>query len=232
MSKRTITIWSTIGENGKKIQTDAKVWSELKNKSEMKEYFKKDLCFRENINNTDLVDDNAILPYEDFVLFIYPKKVSLGSYSKEDFKKMSFKELRECVKNFGEGIKEFFKNYDKNWTNFSTEELRQALIEYVVNTENETVKEVEKRNAEDILNIASTEEDIENVINAADTLAQKLKQKIVALTILYKALQKFSLKSIEECRVLDSMTSFSKELDNMEKASLKKEAENMFKTKK
>lgn len=75
---RTITIYSTLG-GIKKINTDVTKWGELKNLLEG-QYDFTNLDATESINKTTLSHNDAILPNEDFVVFLRPSKAAGGAF--------------------------------------------------------------------------------------------------------------------------------------------------------
>lgn len=125
MSNRKVTLYSTKG--GKHIvETNATTWGDLKPLVAAK-YDLANLQATENIGKTTLEHLDATLPEGDFILFLRPIKTKSGNVLRGD---ESYSELRSLVSN--DNIKAYLNSYIsyKNWTQFTTGELRRGLKSY------------------------------------------------------------------------------------------------------
>lgn len=116
---RKIKIWSTEGENGRVIETDLATWGELKELLMTEGYNIPALHATESITRTDLVNDMATLPSQDFNLFLRPKETKSGSSTKAMVQALSYKELRKHVANLKgmlpvSDFKKIFGNYTRD----------------------------------------------------------------------------------------------------------------------
>lgn len=134
-TQRTITVYATKGQRMAKVETSATTWKELKPEIQSKGYDLASLHATESVNRTDLSHQDAKLPEGNFTLFLRPKKTKSGIEGAND---MSFRELREEVKKAMESDNahacEHFNNFvdSKNYTQLSTDQLRQAVGAYTV----------------------------------------------------------------------------------------------------
>lgn len=124
-TQREITIYATRGGKMEKIMTDVTTWGELKPLVKKAGYDLYSLLAAESFTKHDLVNDLALLPVENFRLFLRPKRTKSGA-------EMSYKELRGAIKDILDGneeAKEHF-NQGKNYTTKGTEELRSLYNSY------------------------------------------------------------------------------------------------------
>ena len=124
-TQREITIYATRGGKMEKIMTDVTTWGELKPLVKKAGYDLSSLLAAESFTKHDLVNDLALLPVENFRLFLRPKQTKSGA-------EMSYKELRGAIKDILDGneeAKEHF-NQGKNYTTKGTEELRSLYNSY------------------------------------------------------------------------------------------------------
>lgn len=151
--KKTITVVSTGSRTGKVLETSVVNWSALQtelsklgvNHSGMKAVIGK--------SKVNLENPEAILPDEDFTLFLYPIRTKSGAvYTPAQIASMSYGEVRAAIKLAieadPEGGKAHF-NVDKNYTVKSTNEIKALLTSYKSKTEKpakatEVAKEVVK----------------------------------------------------------------------------------------
>ena len=109
----------------------------------------------ENKNNSELVNDNSIIPAEAQMIALTPVKTKSGLNPET----MSYKELRSKISelvNSSEVAKEHF-NQNKNYTNKSTSLLRQLLTDWLAD---DTPQEVVEENL-----TTMTKSDIVNAIS-------------------------------------------------------------------
>ena len=128
---RKIILYSTKGGK-KEIASDAQTWGELKEKVE-ELYDLENLQATENINKTTLVNNDAVLPEKNFIIFLRPIETKGGNHPFDVLSEMSFLELRKIVKQeCYEGIKDFLNQFkkNKNYTQLNKEELREGVILY------------------------------------------------------------------------------------------------------
>lgn len=120
---KKITIYSTKGRQKYEHTSDATTWGELR--SELLEEFDFDnLTATENITRRDLTVDTAILPTEDFNLFLRPKSTKLGI--------LSYKEAKDLIKNADDSVKDYIKDYfGVNYTHLSTANLNIAVDRFI-----------------------------------------------------------------------------------------------------
>ena len=124
-TQREITIYATRGGKMEKIMSDVTTWGELQPLVKKAGYDLSSLLAAESFTKHDLVNDLALLPVENFRLFLRPKQTKSGA-------EMSYKELRGAIKDILDGneeAKEHF-NQGKNYTTKGTEELRSLYNSY------------------------------------------------------------------------------------------------------
>jgi hypothetical protein len=129
---RTVTIFSTKGSNKTKIQSDAKVWGELKSAVAAEGYDLSTLAATENINRCGLDNDLSVLPEGDFVIFLRPVKTKSG-VELPNGSDTSRRELKAIIKEFGKDLKDHLKTIEegRNWTQLRTSALRKAIADWV-----------------------------------------------------------------------------------------------------
>lgn len=125
-NQREITIYATRGGKTEKILTDVTTWGALRPLVRKAGYDVDGLLAAESFTKHDLVNDLALLPVENFRLFLRPKQTKSGA-------EMSYKELRASISEFiqrdGDKAKNHF-NSGKNYTTKGTEELRSLYNGY------------------------------------------------------------------------------------------------------
>ena len=128
---RKIIIFSTRGSQKRVHESNVTTWGELKEEL-ANLYDFNSLQATENINRTDLVNDTAKLPEQDFTLFLRPRETKSGT--------LSYKDARDIVKNSPE-LKSYIKRvYGKDYTHASTEQLNEAIENADIVVEEETYK--------------------------------------------------------------------------------------------
>lgn len=158
-NERVITVYSTQGKPTDKYTTGVEKWSELKELLVADGYNLNSLLATESIRRTDLINEDAILPEEDFTVFLRPAKTKSGA----DVAEMDYKELRATIKSEiesgGDAAKEFF-NEGRSYTNKSTDTLRELLHDWFASngedTPSETIQDVlgnQNMSDEDKLNL-------------------------------------------------------------------------------
>lgn len=182
MEKRKVTVYSTKGKQMKEIETDATVWSQLKQEVENEGYDINNLHATENINRTDLAHKDAKLPEGEFTLFLRPKKTKSGL----DVKGMGFKELRAIIKeddNAKEHVAKVATKKGKSWTQLTTAELTTALTSYKASGKTVAKKEVVKATPKKVSKKTSKKvvEKAEEVEKKVITDLEKAKQALVLI---------------------------------------------------
>lgn len=146
---RKVTVYSTKGKSNAVITTDVATWGELQPLLVAEGYDLDSLNATENINRTDLINTGAVLPEGEFTLFLRPKQTKSGlSVNMSFLSTASFKELRELIKNLDaegfEEYKEFLREVGhNNWTQLSTQTLRDTLTQWLANLVEELEEEEE-----------------------------------------------------------------------------------------
>jgi hypothetical protein len=173
MESRKILIYTTQGKTKQSYDINFEIWKDLKLFLTEKGYDMQNLKATENINRTNLEVDTAKLPTEDFTLYLRPVKTKSGC-DRNDLLDMSFKDLRQTVRDFKEKYSEFdsWLKEKGNYTQFSTETLRNILIEYV-----STVLTEEEISVEENTNTFATYRDkIQTFLNflEEDKIAEKI----------------------------------------------------------
>lgn len=129
---RVVTVYSTKGKSKAKITTDVTTWGDLIPLVQKEGYDVKTLHATESINRADLVSTAAILPASDFTLFLRPKQTKSGA----DAATMGYKELRAVIKDAvdteGDKARDHFNAGGKNYTNKSTDELRELVHDWLI----------------------------------------------------------------------------------------------------
>jgi len=128
MSTRKITVYATKGQQMKTIDSASGLWSELRGELSNAGYDMNSLHATENINRTDLVNDNAVLPTGEFTVFLRPMKTKSGA----DYNNMSFKELRAEIdtQEKKDHLNKIANKTGRNWTQLKTPELAKGLNDY------------------------------------------------------------------------------------------------------
>lgn len=160
---RVITAFTTRGKK-EKITTNVATWGELKPLLERQGIEVNKLLATENQNKADLVNDLAVLPTVDFVIFFRPKETKSGA-------ELSYKETRAAIKEAIERDGDFAKdhfNQEKNYTTKSASELTNLLNSYVAPS-NKNVADV----VEDVKNSKKDKKAKEEVVEEATPILMK-----------------------------------------------------------
>ena len=176
-------------------------WGALRSLLSNEGYDLENLKPTENINKTTLEHIDAVLPVGDFRLFLRPSKTKSGGF---DVVGKGFKELRalvttEEVKSYLSGLVE-----GKNWTQLSTETLREGLA----NFNNSTTNSSEAVVTEILTEV--TEEVVSNVSNK-----QKAEQAKELLQSIYDTTTCDEVEKRVE-NLLDEMDGLISELEDCE----------------
>lgn len=134
MSARKITVYNTGGKQGKVIETSSLNWADLQKDLSANGVSYSGMKAVIGKTKTNLEHKDAVLPGEDFTLFLFPEKTRSGAgKTAAQIEGMSFGEVRAEIKAIfekdGDKAKDHF-NKDKNYTNKSTAEIKQLLVTY------------------------------------------------------------------------------------------------------
>lgn len=132
--KRNITVVSTGSSKAKAIESSALNWSALQtelSKNGVTHSGMKAVIGKSKVN---LENPDAILPDDDFTLFLFPTRTKSGAtYTAAQIAAMPYSEIRGAIKAAIEsdptGAKSHF-NVDKNYTIKSTDDLKALLTSY------------------------------------------------------------------------------------------------------
>jgi hypothetical protein len=124
---REIRIFST--KVKKKLQSDVSSWGELKTLLNVNDIRYTGMNAALSGSKVSLQHNDAILPTENFVLYLMPNKVKSG-INIDAFSYMDLRvSIQEIIESTGDTAKNFF-NTNKNYTRKTTEELRQLLKDW------------------------------------------------------------------------------------------------------
>lgn len=120
---RTITVYSTKNTTVKRYETETTSWEEFRNMLINDGYDLHNLQATENVNRTTLLNLDAVLPNQDFVLFLRPVETKQGA--------MTRKEIYEKI-NADADLKQFVKDRitADNYTRVPSEELEMLINDY------------------------------------------------------------------------------------------------------
>lgn len=215
---RKIKIWSTEGENGRIIETDLATWGELKELLISEGYNIPALHATESITRTDLVNDMAALPSQNFNLFLRPKETKSGSSNKAVIQALSYKELRQQVANLKSilpvsDFKKIFGNY--------TIDKRRVLEQKVL----KGLKEYEKSLASKTTSSASVKKSSEKVVKKAKPVAKTTIKNTttISLNIVDKLKNCLTTLKSASASALSEAISILENLDEEEWNSVKEE---------
>lgn len=142
-NQREITIYATRGGKTEKITTDVTTWGALRPLVQRAGYDLSSLLAAESFTKHDLVNDLALLPVENFRLFLRPRQTKSGA------EELSRKECFGMIKNHvasNPKNKQKFIIDGKNMTQLSTPVLQKLVSKYCKGTTSTTpVKEVAKK---------------------------------------------------------------------------------------
>lgn len=176
---RKIKIWSTEGENGRVIETNLATWGELKELLMTEGYNIPALHATESITRTDLVNDMAALPPQNFNLFLRPKETKSGSSNKAVVQALSYKELRQQVANLKSILPvSDFKKIFGNYTRDTRKVLEQKVLKGLKSLPSETTSSASKV-VEEAKPVAKTT--IKNTTTISLNIVDKLKDCLTTL---------------------------------------------------
>jgi hypothetical protein len=127
MSTREIRIFST--KVKKKFDTDVETWGQLKGILRENDISYSGMTAALSGSKLSLEHNDAVLPTENFVLYLMPTKVKSG-INIDTFSYMDLRmSIQGIIESTGDTAKNFF-NASKNYTRKTTEELRTLLKEW------------------------------------------------------------------------------------------------------
>ena len=137
---REIRVFST--KVKKKLQSDVSTWGELKRILSVNDISYTGMSAALSGSKVSLQHNDAILPTENFVLYLMPTKVKSG-INVDAFSYMDLRvAIQEIIESAGDTAKNFF-NASKNYTRKTTEELRQLLKDWNTQVPVKSSKNVE-----------------------------------------------------------------------------------------
>lgn len=157
------------------VADDVTTWAQLKPLVKAQVGSLDNLQATENIGKTTLIQDEAVLPQGDFILFLRPKKTKAGA----DYSTMDRKQLAASL---SQAQKDQLKaETGKNWTNCPTETIRELLIKGGSPKKSAVAAKVEKvkatpvekeKVAAPVNQVTSTKDSDESLENAIGTLQE------------------------------------------------------------
>lgn len=127
---KKVIVFSTVGATGKEIQTEALNWGELQKQLDREGVKYEGMKAVDGATKVTFEANDASLPEGDLNLFLFPVKTKSGGV---DATNMSYGQIRATIKAAFEADKESANahfNVDKNYTNKSTDQMRQLLATY------------------------------------------------------------------------------------------------------
>ena len=179
---RTITVYSTKNTTVKRYETETTSWEEFRNMLIADGYDLHNLQATENVNRTTLLNLDAVLPNQDFVLFLRPVETKQGA-------DMTRSEIYAKL-NEDPDLKEFIKDSVSadNYTHASSDELEDLINEYYSNDEEDSDEEEDSEEDDNIDEAPATEE------NAFTQISIDLEN---TMSTLEKA--KVAIEELQEC---------------------------------
>ena len=137
---REIRVFST--KVKKKLQSDVSTWGELKRILSVNNISYTGMNAALSGSKVSLQHNDAVLPTDNFVLYLMPNKVKSG-INIDAFSCMDLRvAIQEIIESAGDSARNFF-NTNKNYTRKTTEELRQLLKDWNTQVPVKSSKNVE-----------------------------------------------------------------------------------------
>jgi hypothetical protein len=174
---KNVLIYFTSGASGKTITTQARTWEGLQ-----KDLSENDIQFSNmkavvGESRVTLESPMAELPQGDFTLFLMPKKTKSGI----DYLNMPYKDCRKTIKECIEtaddkdAAKKFFGDGKKNYTQTSTDYMRNRLVAWFKQA-SKTVKETVTKKSEKVV------EKVEAVVESVkESKTEKVVEEVVPM---------------------------------------------------
>lgn len=183
---RTITVYSTKNTTVKRYETETTSWEEFRNMLIADGYDLHNLQATENVNRTTLLNLDAVLPNQDFVLFLRPVETKQGAT-------MTRSEIYAKI-NEDPDLKQFVKDMVStgNYTNASSDELQTLIFAYY--DDNDSINDEEYDEEDD-----SDEDD--NIDEAPVTEENAFTQISIDLENTMSTLEKakVAIEELQEC---------------------------------
>ena len=146
--KKVLVYTSKGPGNNQTFETSATTFAELQEDLGSHGVIFKGMKVVVGLSRVTLESPHAILPDEDFTLFLMPVKTKSGKKPTEsEINSMSFKELRdemkEIFKTNPKAKKEFFIDGSKNWTQLSLKKIKELLTKWYYGDNKKTEKKAE-----------------------------------------------------------------------------------------
>lgn len=236
---KTITVFNTLGQNAQEFQSEGNTWAEVK--KELDELKIPYAGMKAVIGETKhtLESANAIMPAENFSLFLMPIKTKSGSVPALDRKQL-FAEMKKAVES-GKANKEAFMIDGKNMTQLSTTTLQELWAKHCGNPVPVTAKKEvvtspakkESKPADSPVKEMSLEEKVQKSYNEFDELLEEEQiDSSVAEVILGKVrfiISLFKIKITEPETEQQKTEREEKERKASQKQLLSKQAEELMK---
>jgi hypothetical protein len=170
-----IKIFTTKGRTGDVIETNVTTWGELKKLVSNAGVSLSNMQATESINKTTFADDAAIIPTQDFALFLRPVKTKAGA----NYANMSRKEMTDSMS--PEQKTALKEATGKNWTNCSTDALRDFLM---ANSSSKAGAKAVEKSVKPVAK-ASTSKPTSKIVNTSNNnnLIEELENSITTLDV-------------------------------------------------
>jgi len=123
-----VTLYATRGGKKEKITTSAKTWGELKGEVSSAGFDVKKLHATESITKSNLVNDQALIPQQNFTLFLTPKETKSGS---RDASTMAYADVKKAVKADIDANPDHAKAHYGNYTQLSSAKMKELYSSYI-----------------------------------------------------------------------------------------------------
>lgn len=132
VTMRRVLVYSTQGKKAKEVLTDAQTWGALQSALNSNDITHNKMKAVVGESKVTLESQEAMLPAQNFTLYLMPKKTKSGT----DYKNMPYKECRSTIKAIidtaddVDKAKKFFSVDGKNYTQTSTDNMRKNLAKW------------------------------------------------------------------------------------------------------
>lgn len=227
-TERVITIYATRGGNMKKITTAVQTWGELQPLVRKEGFDLSSLLAAESVNKSDLVNDLAILPAQDFRLFLRPKQTKSGATPD---RKECFAIIKAHLA-VNPSDKPKFSIDGKNVTQLSTPVVQDLVARFCTGNK-KAIKESTKAKAAKIAEAPVKEKKVIETTNKIESSdAEKIQAAIDLISSVeesgydaYNKCEKHLNKLLEEATLLQTPTPDMRE--ETEEEALRREAREM-----
>jgi len=217
---RTITVIATRNGKIKKYETAVSTWGELKSLIQ-DDYDLSNLKPTENINKTTLEHRDAMLPQDDFRLFLRPAKTKSGADDNLD--EFNRRDLIQLIKSIGDDLENQIlkEQHTNNLVFVSKKELRKAIRNHRENSTNDISKHILIDLEEAVVHLSNAQEElIENDLGG-NKLTQNISSIIDLLNSYIDMLEEDDLLSIDEddipaLNLNDNLNHYQDEIEELE----------------